>query len=176
MTTAFTVYKNLIKQGFEHLGSGYYSAVFASKDDPNIVYKLGTNLEDPCLVYLQQAYNNIHFPKIYSLYVGDNYYLAKMEHLDTLPAEKWRVAEELSDAVIYETTIPDAELNELVCNIQKLRDSNSSFIVDIHPSNVMLRNNLIPVITDPFSEEISGETVNLETWESKYYNSVYSDL
>jgi hypothetical protein len=175
MSAAFNIYKNFIKNGFEHLGSGYYSAVFASKQDPNIVYKLGTRITDPCLLYLQANYNNKHFPKIHNLHIEKTYYIATMEHLTPLPVEKWHIADDIAEAVKFNIADRhDNELDVLVSKIQQLRDSNSSFEVDIHPKNVMLRNNIIPVITDPFSEEDIDEETDLETWESRYYDPVYS--
>lgn len=172
MFTGHEVIQEFIDQGFELLGSGCYAAVFASKTDPNIVYKVGVNVEDPFLGYigLNLAGLNEHFPKIHRLCIMDDYYIAVMEALTPLPVHKYTISESIRKEVKYPAGEVTAAMAELICEIKKLAESNGHKI-DLHNGNIMLRN-LTPVITDPLCDtEISSEW-SLEGWlTSRSYES-----
>lgn len=175
MTTAFTVASNLINKGFRILGEGYYSAVYESNYDPNLVYKIGRTLDDPFLVYVSdtEIKNNIHFPKLYDLYIDNenDWYLAKMECLTPLPDHKKTVAQTIEsyakDQINSVALSNDMKyLLERIYNISEQHD----FKLDLHEGNIMMRG-VTPVITDPLAEKDLYTHYDMSHWLSKRCNA-----
>ena len=109
MATAKSIMDNFIKKGFPLLGAGAYAAVFDSKVDPNLVYKIGSTLNDPFLAYLdlkEELAGNPHFPKIYSTYIDkeNDWYMVKMEALTPIPDHKRPVVKEIRKLILGEET------------------------------------------------------------------------
>jgi hypothetical protein len=172
MATAHTVINNFIRKGFNMLGNGCYAAVFDSNVDPNLVYKIGVRTSDPFLDYIQQSslQANPHFPRIYDIACGDNWYLVKMERLEPIPSHKTFLSNEIrslvedeGDALVHLTPTPD--LMAIAAQIRNLAEA-LDVKVDLHQGNIMMRGNT-PVITDPLCDHDIESAWELENWFGK---------
>ena len=181
MKAKHLIYK-LYEKDYELLGTGVYSAVFLSKKNENIVYKIGNTLEDPYLEYINSGVvNNIHFPKIYSINKSKKYnmYLAKLEKLSSFSdvysgSVPIKVFTEFSKAVANGVTKFDTawkaigiteSITELLEYINMLCDKNSNFKLDLHRGNVMYDINNRLIITDPIADSsFSRYSSGIEEW------------
>ena len=169
MATAHTVINNFTRKGFRMLGNGCYAAVFDSNVDPNLVYKIGVRISDPFLSYIKQdeLRANPHFPRIYDIMEGDNWYLVKMERLEPIPSHKpflsneiQSLVEEEGDALVHLN--PTKELVSIAKHIRTLAES-LNVKVDLHAGNIMMRGTT-PVITDPLCDYNIYSEWELENW------------
>lgn len=169
MATAHTVIDNFIRKGFRMLGNGCYAAVFDSNVDPNLVYKIGVRASDPFLAYIKQdeLRANPHFPRIYDIMEGDNWYLVKMERLEHIPSHKTFLSNEIrslvedeGDALVHLAPTPD--LMSIAAHIRNLAE-DLYVKVDLHAGNIMMRGNT-PVITDPLCDYDIYSEWALESW------------
>ena len=169
MATAHTVINNFTRKGFRMLGHGCYAAVFDSNVDPNLVYKIGVRISDPFLNYIQETKlkSNPHFPRIYDVMCGDDWYLVKMERLEPIPSHKTFLSNEIrslvkeeGDALVHLT--PTHELMSIAHHIRTLAES-LEVKVDLHQGNIMMRGTT-PVITDPLCDYDIYSEWALENW------------
>jgi len=169
MTTAKTVAKHFLDKGFRLLGSGCYAVVFDSKTDPNLVYKIGSTLSDPFLVYakLQNKFvDNPHYPKIYSIYedTEHDWYMVKMEALTKLPHHKYEVITRVKKFMRhYDGVVLTKPMEDLVNEISKLLEKHPEIQLDLHNENIMMRGTT-PVITDPLSETDIPTNQDTQGW------------
>ena len=181
MATAHTVINNFTRKGFRMLGHGCYAAVFDSNVDPNLVYKVGVRTSDPFLNYIQDPslVNNPHFPRVYDIHVGEDWYLVKMERLDPLPDYKLVVSNEISsvvsdDSYTLKYLAPSHELFSIAHQIREMAE-RLDVKIDLHPGNVMMRG-VTPVITDPLCDHNIYSEWELENWfGQKNKKSSYPD-
>lgn len=166
MFTGHEVIQDFLDQGFELLGNGCYAAVFASKTDPNVVYKVGVNVEDPFLDYinLTSFEANEHFPKVHKLHLMEDYYIAVMEALTPVPHHKISVCDNIRKAARSSAYADDVTINmvELITEIQKLANRTGNKL-DLHDGNIMMRG-FTPVITDPLCGTNIYSDWSLEGW------------
>lgn len=168
MSSAFTVVRNFIKQDFKLAGVGYYSAVFESNVDPNIVYKVGRTLKDPFLDYISmpRLKHNPHFPRVLSLHKDyDNYwYMATIEALTPIPEHKKTLAKTVRDSVhsLDKVSLPE-QLKQLLNEVVLFAENDDSVSIDLHSGNIMMRGNTL-VITDPLAEHYLYTASDMENW------------
>jgi hypothetical protein len=169
LATSHTVINNFIRKGFYLLGYGCYAAVFESKTDPNLVYKVGAQVTDPFLAYIKNTplQGNPHFPRVYSCDVFDSWYLVTMERLDPIPDHKLLVPADIRSIV-------DGEQKPLKCiqdnkSLQAIAAEIRAMAewmdvkVDLHQGNIMMRGT-VPVITDPLCDKNIYSEWALENW------------
>jgi len=169
MATSHTVINNFTSKGFKLLGHGCYAAVFDSKYDPNLVYKVGITTSDPFLAYIRQKslVSNPHFPIIYDIIEADSWYLVKMEKLEPLPYHKIELSNQIRSLVDDDVNMltsfsPTSDLLNITDKIRELADI-LDVKVDLHQGNIMMRG-LVPVITDPLCDHDIYSEWALENW------------
>lgn len=170
------VIRSFQEKGFELLGNGYYAAVFASKENPNLVYKIGCSVSDPFIDYITRfphLKNNPHFPIIHNLNISyeDNWYIAQMEELSPLPEHQYSVGRSISSFATYGKETPhlpkDKSLKSILSELSRYVDTREDICMDLHNANLMRRGTTI-VINDPFCHEnMVNEDIQLAYWLGK---------
>lgn len=171
----------LYEKNYRFLGAGVYSAVFASKKQENIVYKVGNTISDPYLTYVENGpINNIHFPKVYSIVKSKKYdmYIAKLEKLEDFSEyfdgplsfkllndfNKSLLSGDFSYKEEYSNIGISKNITDVVKHIYKICDDFYEYKIDLHSANVMCNSNTL-VITDPIANySFSGFSDVVEDW------------
>lgn len=182
MSTAHRIIKQMKNKGNTVLGVGYYSAALSMKD-PNKIVKVGSDIEDPCLMYynslVAKISNNQHVPTVYSLYLDkDNgFYLAVLERLEETTLKDGQVCDLCRDfcngyitsdefliyAEKYSSYIPNpSKMLDALARIKNLAETQNVKI-DLHRGNFMLRDTIL-VITDPWSDDYLSYDSDLSVW------------
>lgn len=160
--TSWELKKRLKERGYNSLGEGRYSEVFA-KPHSRVCIKV---CEDPdgWPEYILWAAKNGFMgglsPKVYSFRVmrGGVYYVASMERLYKLDTNEHLDAYEHFSVILqrgrvsvhtnsYKEVLPDIKRF-----LDKWHDAFDGYHLDIHDGNVMYRADGTLVLTDPFSK------------------------
>jgi hypothetical protein len=173
MTTGTQVIKNFMKRGFKLLGDGCYAAVFESNTDPNIVYKVGNNAQDPYLEYINAHIDSEYFPKVHKAYIDydNSYYVVIMERLEPLPDHKRKAVEHTFSEQFEGNQQVPPDMQVIVDHINKLLEGCNDLKLDLHAGNIMLRG-LTPVITDPVCHDEIDDYYDLSIWMDKHGESL----
>lgn len=164
--------KFLKKQGYELLGDGAFSDVFAKPGEKFVLKVIRRNANEDC--YLQyvkalQGKTNPHFPKIgrireYKTEAGMTWYVIPVERLKRVTPPVFRKRPDCIFAYSYEAYSKPASLknvhpvdyDEMVEKypqlVEALKFIHSTFTgqcdMDLHSGNMMLRGDTL-VLTDP---------------------------
>jgi hypothetical protein len=161
-------------QGYDILGRGA-SAIVLGQESGDVV-KIGS-LHDGWLTYAKacEGQNNLYLPKIHTLEILDSYYLADIERLYPVPESffKTKLYKQLAAYMVvcggwsnaryvyFSKNTPDqikllakslvAENTELVAALKLIIKHKGDHVFDIHPDNLMKREDGSLVISDPLA-------------------------
>lgn len=164
--------RQLIKRNYKLLGSGCYSAVFETRCNSRAI-KIGSTLSDPWIVYADSIKDsdNLHFPRIYSLYQNEceDYYVAVVERLS--PVEDFGADLKTFRDAVLNNRPRELEQREALKVLNRLLSRMDYAKLDLHLENIMMRGDTF-VISDPLAErEIDSgfEAWIEETLSEEYY-------
>lgn len=153
--------KKLDEIGYKQykLGSGYYAQVYARPQD-NYVVKIFRPDEgyQTFLEYIRKNANNPYVPKLKGkiIKLPNGYSLVRIEKLKPIDEDLWSeislAAERPNDKDLVDKV--DKKYPGLVKFIQSLKwiaNVDDRLGYDLHPGNMMIRDDGTPVVTDPFS-------------------------
>lgn len=171
-----TIQNFLISKGYNEIGMGAFSSVYAKPLSKNIV-KISYLSDKPWMNFYQicKEVNSFHLPKMSKMITYKNgselMFITLIEKLDNLKNNK-EVLKMVAASMITNNILPDCwdiyiKKNEIKKYLLKLNQDFPEFekmilflkqkkgksILDLHSKNIMLRHNT-PVIIDPFATKL----------------------
>lgn len=164
-------YENKLRaRGYQLIGSGLYSNVFATPKADKVV-KVGDMDEWPAYILwaTKCGFAGTFAPKVFSLKFHDNYYVALMERLVCTIGNISRYGDENgrnSEQVgLYNAIIQDrnsnSEATDLTAFVQAMRRAGHQG--DLHDGNVMVRHDGQIVVTDPVAGYFSSSRFRIKS-------------
>ena len=167
-----TYQKKLQKHGFEVIGSGAHSSVYARKGSDRVlkVNYVNDNWPDFAKWAIDKGYAGTFAPKIYSLKQHKRFYVCSMERLDKTMQAAGRKhplapAVDVFNFACHANDNAKAILDLLVPGMDKFgEDLTAEFKtdLDIHAGNFMLRKDGSLVAVDPVYGRSSGKTYRIK--------------
>lgn len=141
----------LLESGWKCLGIGSFASVWHCEEFPDVVLKIGLDLEDHWLRYADwcRKTKSKYVPKIFDMEVTADGYIAVIERLHKFAS--WIVEmdiywpNDVANAIEYYPPYIRRLINLIVKNFA----INGESLLDIRDGNVMQRKNGELVITDP---------------------------
>lgn len=147
---------------FELIGEGSFGYVFQTKN-PKRVIRITQDLNDGWLSFAEMIMsgqlNGPNYPRIYSLYIQQNFAISLLEKLDKVPEDKAKLTRQIFSASnnfnSYNSTIKQIKNldHTLWSEVLKLRQicNDGFFSFDLGGSNLMYRTDEDRIIiNDPF--------------------------
>lgn len=130
--------------GYDELGSGHFSAVFAHPSDPSLVIKVGGDVKDSWLGFAMYVHEHPAscFPRIEQIILHQNYYIAIMERLS-----KWRGEPGFPSSSYERIDWVSKRLGEPAVRMFQVL---GKYETDLHRGNFMMRGDEL-VLTDPYA-------------------------
>lgn len=130
--------------GYDELGSGHFSAVFAHPTDPSLVIKVGGDVKDSWLGFAMYVHEHPAscFPRIEQIILHQNYYIAIMERLS-----KWRGEAGFPSSTHERIDWVSKRLGEPAVRMFQVL---GKYETDLHRGNFMMRGDEL-VLTDPYA-------------------------
>lgn len=164
-------YENKLRaRGYQLIGSGLYSNVFATPKADKVV-KVGDMDEWPAYILwaTKSGYAGTFAPKVFSLKFHDNYYVALMERLVCTIAHIGgygdQTARNSEQVQLYTTVIGNRDTSneaiDFVAFVQDMRKAGHHG--DLHDQNVMVRHDGQVVVTDPVSGSFSSSRFRIKS-------------
>lgn len=184
--SGYRLIERLTARGNVVIGAGCYSAALETKNS-SLVIKVGTCLSDPWVDYYKRIISknskNRYLPKVVDMHINTkmDYYVCKMEKLDSRPSSITRANQHYDLAILIEQycmcLISENEYyskvvkfsavskpDELLYAIDKIKNTLPEHArIDLHSGNIMYRNDEV-VILDPWAETDMAEDQNVEEW------------
>lgn len=166
--------------GWEVLGQGHFSSVYANPHDPDTVFKVGINKAgkgidawvDYAAFCMQHYAENEHLLKVYEIAVFPDCFVSIMERLDILDTKQRLMAVAAGSSMWSDASTEkyrdNPEFGSLFNTCTMIGDRVG--MDDLHGANAMRRGNVI-VITDPvcsrtgrfqYEEYLNGHRVGTE--------------
>jgi hypothetical protein len=157
------------EKGFEYIGMGSQSRLFAYKTNPNLVVKIFLASDTPFQYFLNycQTHKSPCLPKFRgnSVKINKDYRMVRAEELTPLTSQEWRriapllfMYHDINNPKIDKFIEKNPDLKNLLMTFRGLIDyanKNDSIGFDLHEKNYMKRGNEF-VINDPFLQRGSS--------------------